>query len=31
VVEKHGGKLSFISALGKGTEFCIEIPVVINQ
>ncbi|MEH1827893.1 MAG: AAA family ATPase [Nostoc sp.] len=27
VVEKHGGKLSCISALGKGTEFIIEIPL----
>jgi two-component system, NtrC family, sensor kinase len=26
VVEKHGGTLSCISAPGKGTEFCIEIP-----
>ncbi|MEH2198164.1 trifunctional serine/threonine-protein kinase/ATP-binding protein/sensor histidine kinase [Nostoc sp.] len=27
VVEKHGGNLSCISALGEGTEFIIEIPV----
>jgi signal transduction histidine kinase len=27
VVEKHGGKLSCISAPGQGTEFIIEIPV----
>jgi predicted ATPase/signal transduction histidine kinase len=27
VVEKHGGKLSCISAPGEGTEFIIEIPV----
>ncbi|MEH2056591.1 MAG: ATP-binding protein [Nostoc sp.] len=27
VVEKHGGKLSCISAPGKGTEFIIEIPL----
>jgi len=27
VEEKHGGKLSCISALGEGTEFAIEIPV----
>ncbi|MEH2065176.1 MAG: ATP-binding protein [Nostoc sp.] len=29
VVEKHQGKLSCISALGKGTEFKIEIPIQI--
>ncbi|MEH2033550.1 MAG: ATP-binding protein [Nostoc sp.] len=29
VVEKHQGKLSCISALGKGTEFQIEIPIQI--
>ncbi|MEH2264288.1 trifunctional serine/threonine-protein kinase/ATP-binding protein/sensor histidine kinase [Nostoc sp.] len=27
VVEKHGGKLSCISAPGEGTEFIIEIPL----
>jgi len=27
VEEKHGGKLSVISALGEGAEFIIEIPV----
>ncbi|AFY58936.1 histidine kinase with GAF domain [Rivularia sp. PCC 7116] len=27
VVEKHGGTLTCVSELGKGTEFCIEIPV----
>ncbi|MGK7899993.1 MAG: AAA family ATPase [Hormoscilla sp.] len=27
VVEKHGGSLTCISALGKGTEFIIEIPM----
>jgi signal transduction histidine kinase len=27
IVEKHQGKLSCISALGKGTEFQIEIPI----
>ena len=27
VVEKHGGKLSCNSVVGKGTEFVIEIPV----
>jgi signal transduction histidine kinase len=26
VTEKHGGKLTCVSALGKGTEFTIEIP-----
>ncbi|MDJ0676382.1 MAG: PAS domain S-box protein [Calothrix sp. MO_167.B42] len=28
VVEKHGGKLSCQSTLGKGTEFAIEMPIV---
>lgn len=27
VVEKHGGKIKCISALGKGTEFIVEIPI----
>ncbi len=27
VEETHGGKLSFNSVLGKGTEFIIDIPV----
>ena len=27
VVEKHGGKLSCVSAIGEGTEFAIEIPI----
>ncbi|MBR8835621.1 MAG: GAF domain-containing sensor histidine kinase [Stigonema ocellatum SAG 48.90 = DSM 106950] len=27
VVEKHGGKISCISAPGEGTEFIIEIPI----
>lgn len=27
IVEKHQGKLNCISALGKGTEFQIEIPI----
>ncbi|MBW4578721.1 MAG: PAS domain S-box protein [Tildeniella nuda ZEHNDER 1965/U140] len=27
VVDKHGGALTCFSAQGKGTEFCIEIPV----
>ncbi|GAB1541621.1 AAA family ATPase [Scytonema sp. NUACC21] len=31
VVEKHGGKLSCISALNRGSEFIIEIPVSRNQ
>ncbi|MBD2435483.1 GAF domain-containing protein [Nostoc sp. FACHB-110] len=26
VVYKHGGKLNFVSQLGKGCEFCIDIP-----
>nr|MDZ8285056.1 ATP-binding protein [Nostoc sp. ChiSLP01] len=27
IVEKHGGKLSCISAYGRGTTFQIEIPI----
>ncbi|MFB2977625.1 CBS domain-containing protein [Microseira sp. BLCC-F43] len=27
VVEKHGGRLNCVSALGQGTEFMIEIPI----
>lgn len=27
VEEKHGGKLSFLSAVGKGTEFIIQLPL----
>jgi signal transduction histidine kinase len=27
VVEKHGGKLSCVSELGKGTEFMIDVPI----
>jgi signal transduction histidine kinase len=27
ITENHGGKLSFISEIGKGTEFTIEIPL----
>ncbi|MBC1220006.1 sensor histidine kinase, partial [Nostoc sp. UCD120] len=27
IVEKHKGKISCISAPGKGTEFVIEIPI----
>lgn len=27
VVEKHGGVLNFLSELGKGTEFIIQIPI----
>jgi signal transduction histidine kinase len=30
VVEKHGGQLEYISALGKGAEFIIKIPVQLN-
>ena len=26
IIEKHGGKLSYVSTQGKGTEFIIEIP-----
>ncbi len=28
VVDKHGGRLDCISAVGEGTEFAIEIPIV---
>ncbi|WP_414551774.1 ATP-binding protein [Anabaena sp. CCY 0017] len=31
IVEKHKGNLSCISEPGKGTEFCIEIPISINS
>ncbi len=31
ITENHGGKLSFSSEIGKGTEFTIEIPVVQSQ
>jgi signal transduction histidine kinase len=31
VVEKHGGQLECISALDKGTEFMIKIPVQLNS
>lgn len=31
VVEKHGGSLKFLSELGQGTEFLIELPVHLNQ
>jgi signal transduction histidine kinase len=27
VVEKHGGQLSCVSALGQGTEFTVKIPL----
>ncbi|MFS0514579.1 sensor histidine kinase [Nostoc sp. UIC 10607] len=30
VVEKHGGQLQCMSAIGKGTEFIIKIPVPLN-
>ncbi|MCX7593677.1 MAG: ATP-binding protein [Fischerella sp.] len=31
VVEKHGGKLTCISEPGRGSEFCIEIPISVNR
>ncbi len=31
ITENHGGKLSFSSEIGKGTEFAIEIPVIQPQ
>lgn len=30
VVEKHGGQIQCISAIGKGTEFIITIPIRLN-
>ncbi|MDZ8051884.1 MAG: response regulator [Aulosira sp. ZfuVER01] len=30
IEEKHGGSICFVSELRKGTEFWIEIPIVIN-
>ena len=30
IVEKHNGDISFVSETGKGTEFIIKIPVVID-
>jgi signal transduction histidine kinase len=27
VEEKHGGTLTFTSEIGKGTEFCIALPI----
>jgi two-component system, NtrC family, sensor kinase len=31
VVDKHGGKLQCISAVGEGTEFAIEIPIAKSK
>jgi signal transduction histidine kinase len=31
ITEKHGGKLSCFSTLGKGTEFVIQIPVRLKE
>jgi signal transduction histidine kinase len=31
VVEKHKGQLSCVSALGKGTELIIKIPVISHS
>jgi two-component system, NtrC family, sensor kinase len=31
ITENHGGKLSFSSEIGKGTEFAIEIPIIQPQ
>jgi signal transduction histidine kinase len=31
IVEKHQGKISCVSDLGKGTEFIIEIPVNLSE
>ncbi|MBE9093727.1 ATP-binding protein [Tychonema sp. LEGE 07203] len=31
VVDKHGGRLECISAVGEGTEFAIEIPIVAKS
>lgn len=30
VVEKHQGEISCISALGKGSEFIIKIPMIYS-
>ncbi|MBE9213900.1 GAF domain-containing sensor histidine kinase [Plectonema cf. radiosum LEGE 06105] len=30
IVEKHGGLIKCLSELGKGTEFCIQIPIEPN-
>ena len=31
VVEKHGGRIECVSEVGLGTEFAIEIPILISQ
>ena len=31
VVEKHQGQLSCISTLGRGTEFIVEIPIIVGS
>lgn len=31
VVDKHGGRLECISAMGEGTEFAIEIPIANSR
>ena len=31
VVDKHGGRLECISAIGKGTELVIEIPIANSR
>ena len=31
VVEKHQGQLSCISTLGRGTEFVVEIPIIVGS
>ncbi|NJL90288.1 MAG: PAS domain-containing protein [Coleofasciculaceae cyanobacterium SM2_1_6] len=31
VVDKHGGKLYCLSEVGKGTEFLVEIPIVLKK
>ncbi|MEP6499519.1 ATP-binding protein [Microcoleus vaginatus ZQ-A3] len=31
VVDKHGGRLECISAMGEGTEFVIEIPIANSR
>ena len=31
VVEKHKGQLGCVSALGEGTEFIVEIPVIVTS
>jgi signal transduction histidine kinase len=31
IQDKHNGRIKCISTVGKGTEFCIEIPITTTQ